>query len=42
MEALGRPRPDAPFDHVYGTPCEEVEAQRAELLASIAREETLG
>jgi len=38
MESIGRVKPDAPFDHVYGTPCEEVEAQRAALLEDLELE----
>jgi len=30
--------PDAPFDHVYGTAHEEIETQRQEFLANLARE----
>ena len=30
-------KPDAPFDHVFGTHHEEIEAQRSEFLANLAR-----
>jgi pyruvate dehydrogenase E1 component alpha subunit len=31
-------KPDAPFDHVFGTRHEEIEAQRAEFLTDLGRE----
>ncbi len=39
FEARGPVRPDAPFDHVYGTRHTVIEQQRAEFLADVAREE---
>lgn len=42
MESMGPVKPDAPFDHVYGTGHEEIEAQRAELLESLRLEERDG
>jgi len=39
FEARGPVRPDAPFDHVFGTRHAVIEQQRAEFLADVAREE---
>ncbi|MHB8078220.1 MAG: pyruvate dehydrogenase (acetyl-transferring) E1 component subunit alpha [Candidatus Krumholzibacteriia bacterium] len=39
FEARPPVRPDAPFDHVYGTRHAVIEQQRAEFLADVAREE---
>ena len=38
FEAAGPFAPDAPFDHVYGSRCEKIEAQRAEFLANPRQE----
>lgn len=39
FEARGDFKPDAAFDHVYGTPHAVIEAQRAEFLANLEAEE---
>jgi pyruvate dehydrogenase E1 component alpha subunit len=38
FEARTDYKPDAPFDHVYGEPVEEIEEQRREFLASLKEE----
>ena len=35
-------KPDAPFDHVFGTPHQEIEGQRADFLADLAEFEKKG
>ena len=39
FEAKGGFKPDAPFDHVYGTRQARVEEQRAEFLENLSRED---
>ena len=42
LETMEPVKPDAPFDHVYGTACPEIEAQRAELLERLRLEANHG
>ena len=41
-EGRGAPKPDAPFDHVFGTPHPRIEKQRAEFLDNLAKEQADG
>ncbi len=42
LEARADFKPDAPFDHVFGAPHPEIEAQRARFLAELAKQERHG
>jgi pyruvate dehydrogenase E1 component alpha subunit len=42
MESFEATKPDAPFDHVFGTPHPSLEAQRAAFLQELGREGASG